>query len=250
MVESGRSFLHWNSHLLFSKSTKRKGVLVEYMEFCGQEYGKILKHSSTRWLSLERCVDRTIKNYAGLKSYFLSEEFVDARVQRLQKAFEVVLFFHHASIPLFTSFNMLLQSNEPLIHNVLDSVLRLGKKLGNRIIKTNITRESKLTDINLEDQSIYIAVQSIHLGGMTKFRLQKLLSEGDITERKYNEIFVAAQAYFKAALCYVLKKFPVIDEVLQHAKCIDVQNHSEAKWERFEFFVQISSQFPPLEAVI
>ena len=129
---------------------------------------------------------------------------------------------------------MLLQSDEPLIHNVLESVLRLGKKLGNRIIKTNITKESKLTDINLEDQSIYIPMQSIHLGGMTKFSLQKLLSEGDITERKYNEIFVAAQAYFKVALCYVLKKFPVTDEVLQHAKCIDVQNRSDAKWESFE----------------
>ena len=124
---------------------------------------------------------------------------------------------------------MLLQSDEPLIHNVLDSVLRLGKKLGNRIIKTNITKESKLTDINLEDQSIYIPVQSIHLDGMTKFSLQKLPSEGDITERKYNEILVAA-------LCYVLKKFPVTDEVLQHAKWIDVQNRSEAKWESFEFF--------------
>jgi hypothetical protein len=68
----------------FDKSTKRKGVLVEYMEFCDQEYGKFLKHSSTRWLSL-------------------------ARFQRLCKAFEnpvteMVLFFHHASIPLFTSY--------------------------------------------------------------------------------------------------------------------------------------------------
>ena len=35
---------------------KRKGVLLEYMEFCGHEYSKILKHVSTRWLSLERCV--------------------------------------------------------------------------------------------------------------------------------------------------------------------------------------------------
>ncbi len=87
----------------FEKRTKRKGVLVEYMEFCDQDYMKVLKHSSTRWLSLERCVERCLKKYAGLKSYFLSEDFADARFQQLHKAFgdpltEVVLFFHHASI--------------------------------------------------------------------------------------------------------------------------------------------------------
>jgi hypothetical protein len=226
----------------FEKSTKRKGTLVEYMEFCNQEYAKILKHSSTRWLSLERCVERTIKKYAGLKSYFLSEHFADARFQRLHKAFEnplteVVLYFHHASIPLFTSFNMLLQSEEPLIHIVLDSVTKLGKTLGNRIIKASIVKESSLTGIDLEDQSIYIPIQSIHLGGMTKFTLQKLLNDGDITERACNYIFAAAQAYFKTALGYVLKKFPLTDKVLQHAKWIDVQNRSEAKWESVEFFL-------------
>ncbi len=155
---------------------------------------KFLKHSSTRWLSLERCVERTLKKYAGLKSYFLSEEFADARFQRLVKAFEnplteVVLFFHQATIPLFTSFNMLLQSEEPLVHRIHNSVTRLGKTLANRIIKSSIMKESTLTLIDLEDQSIYIPVQSIHVGGMTKLNLQKLLNDGDITQRKYNDIF-------------------------------------------------------------
>ena len=50
----------------FDKSTKRKGVLAEYMEFCNQEYAKILKHGSTRWLSLERCIQRTSEKYSGL----------------------------------------------------------------------------------------------------------------------------------------------------------------------------------------
>ena len=28
----------------FEKSTKRKGILIEYMQFCNQKNGKILKH--------------------------------------------------------------------------------------------------------------------------------------------------------------------------------------------------------------
>ena len=181
----------------FDKSTERKGVLAEYMDFCDQEYGKILKHSSTRWLSLERCVERTITKYAGLKSYFLSENFADARFQRLRKAFEnplteVVLYFHNASIPLFTNFNKLLQADEPSIHILHDSVMKLGKMLGNRIIRSNVMRESGLSDINLEDPLLYIPTQSIHFGGMTKFNLQRLLSEGELSEMAYSSIFTAA----------------------------------------------------------
>ena len=168
----------------FDKSTKRKGDLVEYMEFCDTEYAKILKHTSTRWLSLEQCVEQTLKKYAGLRSYFLSEEFSDARFKRLQKAFlnpltEVCFLFHHASISLFTNLNMLLQSDEPLVHILHESVIKLAKKLGNHI-ESSFMKDSCITDINLTDQSIYMEVQSIHLGGTSKFLLQKLLNNGDI----------------------------------------------------------------------
>ena len=57
----------------FDKSCKRKSNLADYCSFCDTEYRKIIKHVSTRWLSLEKVVERTLKQYAGLRSYFLSE---------------------------------------------------------------------------------------------------------------------------------------------------------------------------------
>lgn len=48
-------------------------------------------------------------------------------------------------------------------------------------------KDSRLTNTDLEDQSIYIRTQSIQLVGTTKFTLQKLLSDGDITERACND---------------------------------------------------------------
>lgn len=57
----------------FDKSTKRKNGYAEYCGFCDTEYQKILKHASTRWLSLEKTIDRTLRQYSGLRSYFLSE---------------------------------------------------------------------------------------------------------------------------------------------------------------------------------
>ena len=54
----------------FDKSSKRKGKLAEYFEFCDQEYQQVLKHVTCRWLSLEHCIERALKKFPSLKSYF------------------------------------------------------------------------------------------------------------------------------------------------------------------------------------
>lgn len=60
----------------FDKSTQRKAGLADYYAFCDSQYRKILKHINTRWLSLECVIDRVLHQYAGLRSYFLSESKV------------------------------------------------------------------------------------------------------------------------------------------------------------------------------
>ena len=54
----------------FDKSSKRKCALKIYYEFCDQEYKQILRHINVRWLSLERAVERILKQYAGLQKLF------------------------------------------------------------------------------------------------------------------------------------------------------------------------------------
>ena len=63
----------------FDKSTKRKNELLHFCEFCDQEYRKVMKHVSTRWLSLELAVERSLKQFPSLKSYFLPTDESQAR---------------------------------------------------------------------------------------------------------------------------------------------------------------------------
>ena len=102
-------------------SSKRKGVLKEYYDFCDFEYVHVIKLISTCWLCLEICVNRELNKYSGLKCYFQSESFADERFKRLQTSFndlmtEVYLLFHQTVLLCFTSFNKLFQSEEPLIN--------------------------------------------------------------------------------------------------------------------------------------
>lgn len=57
----------------FDKSTKRKASLQSYCVFCDTSYREVIKHVSTRWLSLERAVARILEKYVALQSYFSSE---------------------------------------------------------------------------------------------------------------------------------------------------------------------------------
>ena len=225
----------------FDKSSKRKGKLAEYFEFCDQEYQQVLKHVTCRWLSLERCIERALKKFPSLKSYFLSKSFSDARFKRLKHAvsnplLEPVLLFHNASIQLFTQFNKLLQRSEPTVHVLQSSMLTLVKKIANRIVKATVLVRTKATDVDLNDEEMFMEHQNVYLGGNTKHTLNKLLNEGDITEAKYNKFFYAAHCYFKSSLAYILKKFPLREELIQNAVWINVPQRIEAEWQNREFF--------------
>jgi len=52
----------------FDKSTKQKNGLQSYCMFCDQEYCKVMKHVSTRWLSLEIAVEHSLKQFHSLAS--------------------------------------------------------------------------------------------------------------------------------------------------------------------------------------
>ncbi|KAL3058066.1 hypothetical protein OYC64_010282 [Pagothenia borchgrevinki] len=56
----------------FDKSAKRKHQLREFLVVNDVIVRKILKHVSTRWLSLNKCIERTLNLWEGLRSYILS----------------------------------------------------------------------------------------------------------------------------------------------------------------------------------
>ena len=54
----------------FDYSSKRKNLLLEFCDSCNQDFYEILKFHSVRWLGLATCIERTLKLYPSLKSYF------------------------------------------------------------------------------------------------------------------------------------------------------------------------------------
>ena len=93
----------------FDKSAKRK-ELQEFREFTGT---KQLKHCKTRWLSLEKVVQRTLRQWSALYAYFdrLSGSDHSARVTRPDQHFKsyltkLVLFFLEFALDSMSKFNL------------------------------------------------------------------------------------------------------------------------------------------------
>ena len=56
------------------------------MEFNNNEIRKAIKHIFTRWLSIGQCIERTLKQWESLESYFLS--YFDLQVDPTEKALD------------------------------------------------------------------------------------------------------------------------------------------------------------------
>ena len=220
----------------FEKSSKRKGKLLEYFEFCNQEYQAILKHLHVRWLSL-RCMERILKKFPSLRSYFASEESTDQQFQRLSQVFdnpllEPALLFKTSSISLFTTFNLLLQRDEPTIPVLKPAIETLGKNIGS------------IAELNLDNEEMFLEPKSLFLGGTTKFTLNRLHNNGTISDSDYKKLHSAVHHYFKK---YILEKFPVNNDVLCNAVWVDVLHRIDARWDHVQFFLETFSSLPLLQ---
>lgn len=227
----------------FDKSTKRKSMLVEYCCFCDVRYRKIVKHVSTRWLSLEAAVERVLKVYDGLRSYFLSESCSQARFQRLQCLFgvpitEVFLLFYQSALPVFNHFNLFLQREDPCIHLVHDHCESLLRKILGRFVKAEAIREaSSLREVDYSTSN-QLSDANIFVGFMTRQKLRKLEDEGDCSPTDRAKFLRGVRKFYVAAVEYIKAKFPLTDEVLLHSKLASFEKRTECQFSDVEFFMR------------
>jgi hypothetical protein len=95
------------------------------------------------------------------------------------------------------------------------AIERLGRKLANRIVLPSVMKDTgSVTELNLDNEQIFMDSRSLFLGGTTKFTLNRLRNNGTISDSDYKKIHDAAHHYFKSSLKYILEKLTVIYYVM------------------------------------
>lgn len=236
----------------FDKSTKRKNELSGFCEFCDVTYRAVVKHVSTRWLSLELAVQRALQQYPGLRSYFLSSDETQARFQRLKQHFdnpltEVYLMFYQAVLPSFTSLNKFLQRETPCVHLIHDKLQSfVGRVLG-KFVKVSVIRDAKdegeLINVDFISRDNQLADTDLFVGFMTRQLLRKLLEDGDVGEPEVKRFYKGVRSFYTTAMQYITCTYPLNDDVLQHAKFINFEMREQVTFDSVEYFVH---RFPHL----
>ncbi|KAK1892879.1 Zinc finger BED domain containing protein 5 [Dissostichus eleginoides] len=222
----------------FKGSTNRKGYLTEFCELHGSEYLEILMHVSIRWLSLERCLTRILQQYEPLASYFKSSNEKQPRFRRLLEAFsnpmtEVYLLFYQATLPVFSTFNLLLQREKSSIFLLHDEIRSFIRKLLSKFLKPAALQHRELHQTNCQQMHIHdpltdlthiilfvfvrgLLVQTrekLVIGFTTRATLNRLLDAGDITPQQVQRFQQAAVAFLSVECgvedaLYFVDRFP------------------------------------------
>ena len=176
----------------FDKSSKRKGKLAEYFEFCDQVYKSILKHASVCWLSLERCMDRILHKQPRLKAYFYQGVLVTKGLKDIMIFFELISYCK--------------EMNQPFTY-LRASIDRLAKGLTNRAVEPEALRSMKsIIDLDLNDENIFLDPKNTYLGLQTNSKLKALLNEGGIPNYPYKKFHETEYPYYRCFLDYIQKK--------------------------------------------
>jgi hypothetical protein len=129
----------------FSISAKRVSDLKSCYNYTDNEFQKMKKHSTTRWLTLLPAINCIINNMNELKSYFVGigteecppiiNEFVWSEAQNNVNISELYLHFSSHFMDLFHKNIKILEMKSTNATNLYDLMLKLKTQLENRLNK-------------------------------------------------------------------------------------------------------------------
>ena len=177
-------------------------------------------------------MERSLKEFPSLTSYFKSENEPQARFKRLQTTFtdpmtEVFLLSFQSVLLSFTHCNQFLQREEPLIHALQPQLEKLLKNILGKfiiVIAEGLKKDDGLLSVDSMDTKNHVTDDKMVVGFLTKQTVNRLLDEGDISVNQQTTFYNAARAFFIRATEYLLKWFPLKDELLINATWLDFAN--------------------------
>uniref|UniRef100_H3AUL5 HAT C-terminal dimerisation domain-containing protein n=1 Tax=Latimeria chalumnae TaxID=7897 RepID=H3AUL5_LATCH len=222
----------------FQGSTPRQVGAAEFAGFCDQEYQRVLKYASTRWLSMKLAVTRALKQYRSLKSYFDSQadKKSDLKLIKLKKYFhdpmtEVCLFFYQSVLPVFSNANSL-QKENPQLHHMVDILESFERKLLGRFMCLDGFANIPLTEI--DPMHHHLSDDKVMIG----FSSRRLIQSNDILPVEEKTVVSAAKEFMVAAFRYSREHLPLTDVVAHLPEAVDFAKRATMDFSNFQFFVK------------
>ncbi|KAK7504777.1 hypothetical protein BaRGS_00003805 [Batillaria attramentaria] len=241
-------------YYFLERSSKRLATFKCMQVLHNLKETKILKHVSTRWLSIGNCLPRLISNWDALKDFFKSEEGAasDSSVKKkagdLRRLFQsptnkLYCLFLADIIKVFDAVNTKLQSDEPKVHKMRGLLHSLLKQLFLRFVKPSALNGTLLTEVSFKLKSSLKVGSELIVGDEARSFIEHA-TENHLRAERVQEFYDSVHSFFKASCEYMLKKLPLSDELLKHAEVVDPVKQVDARFSSLEYFLK---RFPVLK---
>ncbi|XP_070209689.1 protein FAM200C-like [Littorina saxatilis] len=241
----------------FEKSSDRQQRFKGTQALYDTGMQKLIKHVSTRWLSIGKALQRMIANWDALKDFFYNEKQSRGAASSSYAASKVdgilvfirsptnklySLFLAH-TFKVFEPYLLSFQEEGPMIHRMRRDMLRMVRALLTKFVKPSAllykgdltTVEYKLTYNQKENSEIVI--------GEDARAFLDAKEANHLKDARIAEFFCNMKKFFVEVTDYLLKWLPISEPLLQHAEVADVTLQVESKFESLRYFLK---KFPCL----
>lgn len=155
----------------FSRSPNRQHKLIEFQVFLDEEVHKILKPSTTRWLALEACIARILKQWEVLEAYFESA-LIQENDQNAapfldflgSKKFKCIVYFLNFVLPKVNTLNKFFQRKSNILPRIKENLDVLFKGICGLFLNRNYVAVTSTSDIDIFSQEQFVGIDDVYLG--------------------------------------------------------------------------------------
>lgn len=212
----------------FNRSALRRQKFKEFQHFFQVEIHKILSPALTRWLSIKECVDRVLEQYEPLKAYLTESVFEDPSVttdnmlETMRNPFtKVYLEFMSYTLGLMTEFNLLFQSEKPLLFKVKPETETLLKTLCSNFINISIVKNKDIHKLNHENPSNFVPLENIYLGVLATDSFQDLKKKTNIERHDLDSFLKTILSFYIELVKNIKDRFRFEDPIFKITEIID-----------------------------
>ena len=197
----------------------------------------VLKHCSTCWLSLERCIKCLIDQWPPLFAYF--DRQIDAtstydRVCRVAKQLrdpEVKLVCHFVSygLKLFNKFSIAFQTHASHIGTLQSDVCKLLQAFMSNFIDPKVMKgRDDVTSINYMDRSNQACNSELGIGTSTRMLLCGELEDEVVGTSVETRFFKRVCEFYETAVSKISAKFPFADPTVKELAFLDPHHRDQS----------------------
>ncbi|CAD6230789.1 GSCOCG00012201001-RA-CDS, partial [Cotesia congregata] len=213
----------------FNRSAKRIDAFKEFQEFFGVKIHKILTLAQTRWLSVEGCVDRLLEQYVPLNHYLRQTVFDDPSkttedmLSTMENKFTIIyLEFMSYVLGLTTDFNVLFQSEKPLLHILKPEVEKLVKQISANYMKIDYIRSCKeILKADFTNLDNFIDIKNIYLGIQADKSLKEIKENSNIPDSSIVDFLRTCRAFYIELVTDIVVRFDFSDPIFDIIKIVN-----------------------------